>query len=164
EEALDTLNEVLPRASTIHVFSWWPTHERLPLAERSALWERAFAILAAEGSDRDALLEFVPGDDPAVLRREADTLRTLITAGVAPGDADPTAAAAPGRPGGRRPDARRAPDRGRAGRRRRPGQRLPRAQRPLTHPRAGRRREGARLRRQGRLSRQGPSAGRGPFA
>ena len=81
EEALDTLNEVLPRASTIHVFSWWPTHERLPLAERSALWERAFAILAAEGSDRDALLEFVPGDDPAVLRREADTLRTLITAG-----------------------------------------------------------------------------------
>lgn len=81
DQALDTLNEALPRASTIHVFSWWPTHERLPLAERSPLWERAFAILAAEGSDRDALLEFVPGDDPAVLRREADTLRTLITAG-----------------------------------------------------------------------------------
>ncbi|MDN5822312.1 MAG: sugar phosphate isomerase/epimerase, partial [Brachybacterium sp.] len=80
-DALETLRRVLPRTSTIHVFSWWPLAERLPLAERSALWERAFATLAAEGSDRDALLEFVPGDDPAVLRREADALRTLITAG-----------------------------------------------------------------------------------
>src|SRR5699024_4927626 len=80
-QALDTLNEALPRASPIHVFSWWPTHERLPLAERSPLSARAFAILAAEGSDRDALLEFVPGDERAVLRREAVTLRTLITAG-----------------------------------------------------------------------------------
>jgi 3-dehydroshikimate dehydratase len=81
EEALQTLREVLPRTSTIHVFSWWPRNERLPLAERSELWEQAFALLAAEGSDRDALLEFVPGDDPSALRREADTLRTLITAG-----------------------------------------------------------------------------------
>src|SRR5699024_1218075 len=80
-EALDTLRRVLPRTSTIHVFSWWPGHERLPLAERAELWREAFALLAAEGSDRDALLEFVPGDDPAVLRREADTLRTLITTG-----------------------------------------------------------------------------------
>lgn len=81
EEALETLRQVLSRTSTIHAFSWWPSHERLPLAERSELWEQAFAILAAEGSDRDALLEFVPGDDPEVLLREADTLRTLITAG-----------------------------------------------------------------------------------
>ena len=34
-----------------------------------------------DGTDRDALLEFVPEDDPEVLHREADTLRTLITAG-----------------------------------------------------------------------------------
>ena len=81
EEALTTLRQVLDRTSTIHAFSWWPGNERLPLAERSDLWEQAFAILAAEGSDRDALLEFVPGDDPEVLHREADTLRTLITAG-----------------------------------------------------------------------------------
>ena len=63
--ALDTLRQALPRTSTIHVFSWWPGHERLPLAERSDLWEPAFAVLAANGADRDALLEFVPGDDPA---------------------------------------------------------------------------------------------------
>ena len=81
EPALDTLRRALPHTSTIHVFSWWPGHERLPLAERSDLWEPAFAILAANGVDRDALLEFVPGDDPALLPREADTLRTLITAG-----------------------------------------------------------------------------------
>jgi sugar phosphate isomerase/epimerase len=80
-EALDTLRAALPRTSTIHVFSWWPRSERLPLAERTELWEAVFAILADHGADRDALLEFVPGDDPALLQREADTLRTLITAG-----------------------------------------------------------------------------------
>ena len=81
EEALETLRQVLPRTSTIHVFSWWPGNERLALSERAALWEQVFALLAAEGSHRDALLEFVPGDDPAVLGREADTLRALIIAG-----------------------------------------------------------------------------------
>lgn len=79
--ALDTLREVLPRTSTIHVFSWWPTHQRLPLSERTELWAQAFALLVAEGSNRDALLEFVPGDDPGLLRREAETLRDLIAAG-----------------------------------------------------------------------------------
>ncbi|MGO1258282.1 MAG: sugar phosphate isomerase/epimerase family protein [Brachybacterium sp.] len=82
-EALETLREVLPRTSTIHVFSWWPTNERLPLSQRAELWRDAFAILAAEGSDRDALLEFVPADDPSLLRREADSLRHLIEAGEA---------------------------------------------------------------------------------
>lgn len=81
DQALETLHQVLPRSSTIHVFSWWPGHERLALSERSELWERAFALLAAHGPDRDALLEFIPGDDPSLLRRETDTLRTLITAG-----------------------------------------------------------------------------------
>ena len=80
-EALETLRQVLPRTSTIHVFSWWPTNERLPLSQRTELWQDVFATLAADGSDRDALLEFIPGDDPALLRREADTLRRLIAAG-----------------------------------------------------------------------------------
>lgn len=80
-DALETLRQVLPHTSTIHVFSWWPTHERLPLAERADLWREVFGVLSVEGSDRDALLEFIPGDDPAVLAREAATLRTLITAG-----------------------------------------------------------------------------------
>ena len=81
DDALQTLRQVLPRTSTIHVFSWWPRHERLPLTDRAALWREVFTVLAAEGSDRDALLEFVPGDDPSVLAREALSLRELIAAG-----------------------------------------------------------------------------------
>lgn len=81
DEAVDTLRRVLPQVSTIHVFSWWPMAERLPLSERADLWRDVFAVLAAEGSDRDALLEFVPEDDPQILAREAATLRTLIAAG-----------------------------------------------------------------------------------
>lgn len=77
-EALETLRHVLPHASTIHVFSWWPTYQRLPLAERAELWREALTLLAEAGTDRDALLEFVPQDDPALLRREAGTLRGLI--------------------------------------------------------------------------------------
>lgn len=81
DQALETLHRALPATSTIHVFSWWPRHERLALSGRSDLWEQVFALLAAEGSDRDALLEFIPEDDPALLHREADTLRALIAAG-----------------------------------------------------------------------------------
>lgn len=79
-DAVRTLREALPRVSTIHVFSWWPNHQRHPLAERADLWREVFTLLREEGSDRDALLEFVPGDDPAVLAREAATLRSLIAA------------------------------------------------------------------------------------
>lgn len=77
-KALETLRQALPRVSTIHVFSWWPAHERHRLAERAELWRQAFMILAAEGSDHDALIEFVLDDDPALLDSEARTLRTLI--------------------------------------------------------------------------------------
>lgn len=80
-DALETLRVVLARTATIHVFSWWPNHQRHPLAERSELWRDVFTVLTAEGSDRDALLEFVPEDDPALLPREAGTLRGLIAAG-----------------------------------------------------------------------------------
>ncbi|QCR52896.1 sugar phosphate isomerase [Brachybacterium sp. SGAir0954] len=78
EEALATLRAVLPRTSSIHVFSWWPGAQRLALSARSDLWREAFATLAAHGGDHDALLEFVPGDDPALLAREAGTLRELL--------------------------------------------------------------------------------------
>ena len=78
EEALKTLRAVRSYVSTIHVFSWWPRTERLPLSERSELWRRVFAELAESGRDHDVLLEFVPDDAPEVLAREAATLRQLI--------------------------------------------------------------------------------------
>jgi hypothetical protein len=71
--ALAGLRAVEPWLAALHVFSWWPRDERHPLAERSGLWLRALAL----AGDVDALLEFVPGDDPAVLAREAATLREL---------------------------------------------------------------------------------------
>ncbi|PRB58275.1 sugar phosphate isomerase/epimerase [Microbacterium sp. MYb45] len=62
-----------------HVFSWWPQDERLPLRARDALWTRFFAAAAsAAAPPRDALLEFVPGDDPALLAREAAALRDYL--------------------------------------------------------------------------------------
>ncbi|MGP5268496.1 sugar phosphate isomerase/epimerase family protein [Brachybacterium alimentarium] len=77
-EALATLDLVLARISTVHVFSWWPMGQRLRLAERADLWTAVLARLAATGRPRDALLEFVPGDDPDLLPVEAETLRGLL--------------------------------------------------------------------------------------
>src|SRR5690625_1385949 len=78
DEAIETLRAVREHVSTVHVFSWWPQNQRLRLSERSDLWRRVFAELADSGRDHDALLEFVPGDDPGILAREAATLRELI--------------------------------------------------------------------------------------
>lgn len=75
EEALAGLSALVDRVSAVHVFSWWPGNHRLPLARREDLWTRAFDVLRASHRPADALLEFVPGDDPAVLDREAATLR-----------------------------------------------------------------------------------------
>jgi sugar phosphate isomerase/epimerase len=65
--------------SAAHVFSWWPRNERLTLRARDALWTGFFAAAsAAAAPPRDALLEFVPGDDPALLAREAAALRDYL--------------------------------------------------------------------------------------
>ena len=60
------------------MFSWWPGQERRRLAERETLWRGAFELLAAGRSPVDALLEFVPGDDPLLVACEARTLRELV--------------------------------------------------------------------------------------
>lgn len=66
--------------SAAHVFSWWPAKERLPLRARDVLWRRFFAeASAAPHPPRDALLEFVPGDDPALLASEAASLRSYLS-------------------------------------------------------------------------------------
>ncbi|MFF3175420.1 sugar phosphate isomerase/epimerase family protein [Streptomyces sp. NPDC057900] len=73
EEALAGLAELAGRVCAVHAFSWWPGNNRLPLADRSQLWGAALGLLAGRGVE--ALLEFVPGDDPGVLAREAAVLR-----------------------------------------------------------------------------------------
>ncbi|AYY13253.1 sugar phosphate isomerase/epimerase [Actinobacteria bacterium YIM 96077] len=86
EDALATLRRLGDQVRAVHVFSWWPDTQRLPLAERSSLWREAFAYLAGAGSGTaagsgetiDALMEFVPDDDPANVVRDAAVLHELI--------------------------------------------------------------------------------------
>ncbi|MCI1020373.1 sugar phosphate isomerase/epimerase [Microbacterium sp. C5A9] len=94
EAVLAEYRALAAHTSAAHVFSWWPAQERLPLRARDALWTRFFAEAlgsstgsgapgargAATGGVRDALLEFVPGDDPALLRGEAAALRAYLSA------------------------------------------------------------------------------------
>jgi sugar phosphate isomerase/epimerase len=80
ETALAGLDLVIEQVTAVHVFSWWPERQRLPLAAREALWRAVFTRLRAQGRPFDALLEFVPGDDPAAVAREAATLRALAQA------------------------------------------------------------------------------------
>ncbi|MDT0544928.1 MULTISPECIES: TIM barrel protein [Streptomyces] len=84
-EALSGLDALIDRVAAVHAFSWWPGTTRLPLSAREAMWRGAFERLrahrAARGGVReplDVLLEFVPGDDEAILPREATTLRALV--------------------------------------------------------------------------------------
>lgn len=75
DTVLEEYRALAAHTSAAHVFSWWPERERLPLRARDALWTRFFAeARAAAAPPRDALLEFVPDDDPALLAREAAAL------------------------------------------------------------------------------------------
>ncbi|MET1053117.1 MAG: TIM barrel protein [Mycetocola sp.] len=76
--AIGELEAIAPWVSAVHVFSWWPGSEPLPLTGRSELWQRALGIARTLPRVTDALLEFVPDDDPAVLPREAETLRRWL--------------------------------------------------------------------------------------
>ncbi|GAT74180.1 sugar phosphate isomerase/epimerase family protein [Microbacterium hydrocarbonoxydans] len=81
DTVLDEYRALAAHTSAAHVFSWWPVRERLPLRARDALWTRFFTeAAAAERPPRDALLEFVPGDDPGMLSSEAATLRGYLSA------------------------------------------------------------------------------------
>ncbi|MFC7787350.1 sugar phosphate isomerase/epimerase family protein [Microbacterium sp. MAHUQ-60] len=74
--ALADYDALAAQTSAVHVFSWWPRTERLRLRERAEMWKALFAAAsAASHPPRDALLEFVPGDDPDLLTAEAATLR-----------------------------------------------------------------------------------------
>ncbi|WP_199561841.1 sugar phosphate isomerase/epimerase family protein [Micromonospora deserti] len=78
EETLDDLRQVLPLVDTVHVFSWWPRQERLPLDARGRLWRGVFALLRGTGRHHDALLEFVVDDDEARVAVEAAALTRLL--------------------------------------------------------------------------------------
>lgn len=79
EIALAEYEQVAAHTSAVHVFSWWPFDTRLRLAERASLWHPLFATASAQPvPPRDALLEFVVDDDPALLPAEAAALLALL--------------------------------------------------------------------------------------
>lgn len=78
DDAFAELEAIAPWVSSVHVFSWWPDSQRLPLDGRSDLWQRVMPYLHALPRVTDALLEFVPDDDPALLPGEAETLRRWL--------------------------------------------------------------------------------------
>jgi sugar phosphate isomerase/epimerase len=75
-DALADLAGLGERVSTIHVFSWDAAGARHPLRSRADLWRAALDRAAAMPLMTDALLEFLPGDDPGLLAGEARDLRT----------------------------------------------------------------------------------------
>ncbi len=77
-DALAGLTALLPHLRGVHVFSWWPQRERLPLAERADLWRAVVDVLDDTGRELDLMLEFLPGDDEARLAGEAEQLRSWL--------------------------------------------------------------------------------------
>jgi 3-dehydroshikimate dehydratase len=76
---LDSLQAVSPWLLHLHVFHWWPgPDQRFSLSEGRSRWSRFLAAVPDDGIERAALLEFLPGDDPAILAGEARILNSLI--------------------------------------------------------------------------------------
>ena len=71
---------VANRVRIVHCFHWTPGPggrvERHPLADGASLWRRRLAALP---HDMVVLAEFLPGNDPALLLREAAVLREIAT-------------------------------------------------------------------------------------
>jgi len=66
------------RLSHLHVYEWAGPEDRCPLADGADRWRAVLAAADALGRDRVAFLEFVSGDDPDALRRDAATLRSWL--------------------------------------------------------------------------------------
>lgn len=75
---LSDLELVAPFVDLCHVFTWNPDHSRRPLLEGEEVW-REYLSRIPQWEDKPLLLEFVPGDDPALLAREAASLRRIVS-------------------------------------------------------------------------------------
>lgn len=81
EENLADLAMVAPFLSNVHVYEWAndANGEKQALSlQNSTQWPRYIQKLREIGGERWLLLEYVPGDDVAVLAREAGALRGLL--------------------------------------------------------------------------------------
>lgn len=71
----ESLRELLPHLSHLHVFHWDESGKR-PLSEGEMAWREYFSL--AENHAKWALLEFVENDDPQNFLRDAATLKSWI--------------------------------------------------------------------------------------
>lgn len=79
EQCVQSLRAIIPRLHHAHVFHWWPDPKtRQPLADGWDRWQAYVAELRAASKNPDLLLEFVRGDDPALLAEDAGTLVSLL--------------------------------------------------------------------------------------
>jgi sugar phosphate isomerase/epimerase len=78
DECLEQLEALMPWLSTVHVFSWWPADNRLPLAARKSLWRPVLNRLAAEPREINALLEFVADDSVDQFAADAADLHAWV--------------------------------------------------------------------------------------
>jgi sugar phosphate isomerase/epimerase len=75
EDCRRDLEAALERLIGLHVFQWdLETGARLALADGETAW-KAYLARAKEAADMFAMLEFVKGDDPEQMVRDAATLR-----------------------------------------------------------------------------------------
>ena len=75
---LSDLELVAPFVDLCHVFTWNSDHSRRPLLDGEGVW-REYLSRIPQWEDKPLLLEFVPGDDPALLAREAASLRRIVS-------------------------------------------------------------------------------------
>lgn len=78
DDCLESLRRILPRLANVHAYCWRTPQDRRPLAEGAAAWASYLELIRSSGLNPDVLLEFVPGDDPGGLNREAATLREWL--------------------------------------------------------------------------------------
>lgn len=79
QDALASLRQVIGRVAGVHCFSWWPGTERLPLEGRKHLWQAVSDVVREYGRDMDLMLEFVEGDLPENVVRDAGFLHGITT-------------------------------------------------------------------------------------
>ena len=82
ETELAGIRSLSDRLGHIHVYNWLTDGTRCPLEDATGDWLRRLGATrradSGTGFRRAALLEFVPGDDPSRLEREALTLRRWL--------------------------------------------------------------------------------------
>lgn len=74
-EAADAL---APFVHNIHVFQW-KEKQKFPLAQGAEEWQTYLSVFQKQDKDYNCMLEFMPDNEPASLKTEAETLRKLVT-------------------------------------------------------------------------------------